>query len=67
MRMVLASVALLMGISAASVGVAQAGPTTPVPVPSTTSSDDELTDMVMDAIAHGDPAPSTTPVVAPPR
>jgi hypothetical protein len=67
MRMVLASVALLTGISAASVGVAHAEPTTPAPAPSTTSSDDELTDMVMDAITHGDPAPSTTPAVAPPR
>jgi hypothetical protein len=66
MRMVLATVALLMGISAASAGLAAAEPTSPAPGPTTTSTDDELTDMVMDAISHGAAAPSTTPATAPP-
>ena len=37
------------------------------PGPTTTSTNDDLTDMVMDAIEHGAPAsPTTTPLPAPP-
>ena len=70
-RGVLAVAAVVLGLAAASVGVAQAEPTNPPPGPSATSTDDELVDMVMDAISHGDTAPATlpdvTPVVPPPH
>ena len=65
-RSVVVIVALLIGLSAATAGIALAEPPSPAPVPSTTSSDDELTDMVMDAIQQGVAAPSTTPVAPPP-
>ncbi|MDT5080703.1 MAG: hypothetical protein QOJ80_5340, partial [Mycobacterium sp.] len=48
-------------------GVAQADPSTPSPGPSTTSTDDELADMVLDALQHGPAAPTTTPVPPPPH
>ncbi|HKP40618.1 hypothetical protein [Mycobacterium sp.] len=64
MRWLLATVAgLLIGLSA--VATANADPAPPTP---TTSSSDELGDMVMDVIQHGGPAaPTTTPVPAPPH
>ena len=68
-RVWLSVAAVLIGISALSLGTAAAEPpTTPVP-PSPaadTSSTDDLTDMVLDAIQHG-AAPTTTPVPAPPH
>lgn len=56
---------MLTGLSAASIGVAHADPAAPAPDPSATSTDDELVDMVLEAIHHGDAAPTTTPVPAP--
>jgi hypothetical protein len=67
MRLVLAGAALVIGISTASVGIAGAEPSSPAPGPTTTSSDDELTDMVMDAVQNGAAAPSTTPAVPAPH
>lgn len=70
MRWLLFAVAgAVIGLSAFAIGTASADPTQPpAPAPSTTSTSDELTDMVMDAIQHGGPAaPSTTPVPAPPH
>jgi hypothetical protein len=66
-RILLAVLAVLVGLSVGSLGVAQADPSTPSPGPSTTSTDDELTDMVLDALAHGSAAPTTTPAPAPPH
>jgi hypothetical protein len=67
----LAVAAVVFGLATASVGVAQAEPTNPPPGPTTTSTDDELVDMVMDALSHGETAPTTlpdvTPVVPPPH
>jgi hypothetical protein len=67
MRWVLAVMAVI-GLSAFEIGTASAEPTSaPAPGP-TTSSSDELTDMVMDAIRPGgSAAPTTTPVPAPPH
>jgi hypothetical protein len=68
-RVWLSVAAVLIGISALSLGTAGAEPpTTPVPPPpaAATSSTDDLTDMVLDAIQHG-AAPTTTPVPAPPH
>jgi hypothetical protein len=61
------SAVAIVGLSVFAIGTASAEPTqTPAPGPTSTS--DELADMVMDAIQHGDPAaPTTTPVPAPPR
>lgn len=67
MRVFLSAVAVLIGLTTASIGVASAEPSSPPPGPTTTSTDDELVDMVMDAIEHGDPAPVTTPAPPPPR
>jgi hypothetical protein len=66
MRRLSAAVAgVLIGLSASAIGTANADPAPPTP---TTSSSDELADMVMDAIQHGGPAaPTTTPVPAPPH
>ena len=66
--LVLAMVGAAIALSAFAIGTANAEPTQP-PVPGpTTSSSDELADMVLDAIEHGGPvAPTTTPVPAPPR
>jgi hypothetical protein len=67
MRWLLSAVAgAVIGLSAFAIGTASAEPTSP-PVPGpTTSSSDDLADMVMDAIQHGGPAaPTTTP--APPH
>jgi hypothetical protein len=69
MRLLLSAVAgAVIGLSAFAIGTASAEPT-PLPAPGpTTSSSDDLADMVMDAIQHGGPAtPTTTPVPAPPR
>ena len=68
MRWVLAASAVI-ALSAAAIGSAGAQPTQPpAPGPGPTSTSDELTDMVMDAIEHGDvAAPTTTLVPAPPR
>ena len=69
MRWLLSAVAgALIGFCAFAIGTAGAEPTpSPAPGPTTSSSDD-LADMVMDAIQHGGPAaPTTTPVPAPPR
>jgi hypothetical protein len=64
-RWLLSAVAVLIALSALSVGPASAEPSTPVPPPPSTSTPDELADMVMDAIGHG--APATTPVPTPPH
>lgn len=68
-RVWLSVTAVLIAISAASLGTAAAEPVTPVPPPppAATSSTDDLADMVLDAIQHGAPAPTTTVVPAPPR
>jgi hypothetical protein len=66
-RLGLSAVAVLIALSALSAGTAGAEPSTPVPPPPSTSTPDELADMVMDAIGHGSPAPSATPVPAPPH
>jgi hypothetical protein len=56
---------VLIGLSGLTLSTANAEPTTP-PGPTTTSTSDELADMVMDVIQHGTPAaPTTTPVPAP--
>jgi hypothetical protein len=64
------SVAVLAGFWILSVGSAGAEPTTPTPPPSIapapTSSTDELTDMVMDALEGGPSGPSTAPLPLPP-
>ena len=66
MRWLLTAVTgVLIGISAVVTATANADAAPPTP---TTSSSDELADMVMDAIQHGGPAaPTTTPVPAPPH
>ena len=58
MRWLLSAAAgAVIGLSAFAIGTAIADPTPPpAPGPATSSSDD-LTDMVMDAIQHGGPAP----------
>jgi hypothetical protein len=58
-----------IGLSAFAIGTASAEPTKPpAPGPATTSTSDELADMVMDAIQQGGPAaPTTTAVLPPPR
>ena len=69
MRWLLSAVAgTVIGLSAFAIGTASADPTSlPAPGPTTSSSDD-LADMVMDAIQHDGPAaPTTTPVPAPHR
>jgi hypothetical protein len=60
--------AVLIGMSILAAGTANAEPTPPpAPGPETTSTSDELADMVMDVIEHGHPAaPTTTVVPAPP-
>jgi hypothetical protein len=59
----------VIGFSAFAIGAASAEPTQPpVPGPATTSTSDELADMVLDVIQHGGAAaPTTTVVPAPPR
>jgi hypothetical protein len=69
MRWLLSAAAgAVIGLSAFAIGTASAQPTQPpVPEPATTSTSDELADMVMDVIQHDGPAaPTTTPVPAPP-
>jgi hypothetical protein len=65
MRRLLSAVAgLLIGLSLFAAGTACAEPVQPGPT--TTSSSDELADMVLDVVEHGAPAaPSTSPVPAP--
>ena len=60
---------VLIGLSGLTMSPASAEPTQPpAPGPTTTSTSDELADMVMDVIQHGAPAaPTTTPVPAPPH
>jgi len=66
MRWLLSAAAgAVIGRSAFAMGTAGAEPTQP-PGPTTSSSDD-LADMVMDTIQHGGAAPTTTPVQAPPH
>jgi hypothetical protein len=66
MRWLWSAVAVI-GLSVFAIGTASAEPTQP-PAPGPTSTSDELADMVLDAIQHGNPAaPTTTPVPAPPR
>ena len=70
MRWLLSAVAgAVIGLSAFAIGTASADPTQPpAPGPATTSTSDELADMVMDVIQHGGPvAPTTTVVPAPPH
>ena len=68
MRWVLAAVTgASIGLSAFAIGTAGAEPTqAPAPGPATTSTSDELADMVMDVISER-AAPTTTPVPAPPH
>jgi hypothetical protein len=68
MRWLLSAAAdAVIGLSAFGIGTASADPTpSPAPDP-TTSSPDDLADMVMDAIQHGEPATPTTTAVPPPR
>jgi hypothetical protein len=62
-----ATVAVLLGALALAGGIASAAPPpSPAPGPVTTSSPDEIADMVMDAIQQTG-APTTTPVPAPPN
>jgi hypothetical protein len=66
MRWLWSAVAVI-GLSVFAIGTASAEPTQP-PAPGPTSTSDELADMVLDVIQHGNPAaPTTTPVPAPPR
>ena len=69
MRWLLSAVAgAVIGLSAVGIATASAEPTQPPAPGPTTSSSDELADMVMDAVRHGGPvAPTTTPVPAPPH
>jgi hypothetical protein len=67
MRLLVSAVVVLIGLMGLAGGVAVAEPSSPAPAPPATSTDDELADMVMDAIANGPAAPTTTPVPAPPR
>jgi hypothetical protein len=56
----------LIGVSVFAAGTAGAEPAQPGPT--TTSSSDELADMVLDVVEHGTvPALTTTPAPAPPR
>jgi hypothetical protein len=56
---------VLIGLSVLAAGAAGAEPAQPGPT--TTSTSDELADMVLDVIEHGTVAvPTTTPVPAPP-
>jgi hypothetical protein len=58
--------AVAFGALATAAGIALAAPSpAPTPGPETTSSSDEIADMVMDAIQRP-AAPTTTPVPAPP-
>jgi hypothetical protein len=68
MRWLLSAAAgAVIGLSAFAIGTASADPTAP-PVPDpTTSSSDDLADMAMDAIQHGELATPTTTPVPPPR
>jgi hypothetical protein len=66
MRLLVSVVLVLIGLSVLAGGTATAQPTSPVPVPPGSTSD-ELADMVLDAIQHGAAAPTTTPVPPPPR
>lgn len=65
MRLLLSALAVLFGLSGPMGGIADAQPSTPAPTPAPASTNDELADMVMDAIDHGS-APTTTPPVPPP-
>lgn len=69
MRVVLSAVAgVLVGLTAFAAGTANAEPSPPGPTTSSTSTSDDLADMVMDVIERGPvPIPTTTPVPAAPR
>ena len=69
MRWLLSAVAgAVIGLSAFAIGTAGAEPALPPAPGPTTSSSDELADMVMDVVQHEGPAaPTTTPVPAPPH
>jgi hypothetical protein len=69
MRWLLSAMAgALIGFSAFAIGTAGADPAPSRAPGPTTSSSDDLADMVMDSIQHGGPAtPTTTPVPVPPR
>ena len=69
MRWSLSAVAFaVIGLSALGIATASAEPAQPPTPGPTTSSSDDLADMVMDAIQHGGPAaPTTTPLPAPPH
>jgi hypothetical protein len=67
MRLLVSAVLVSIGLTGLAGGVAAAEPPSPAPTPPATSTDDELADMVMDAIANGPAAPITTPVPAPPH
>ena len=66
--LVSAAAGAVIGLLAFAIGTASAEPTQPpAPGPATTSTSDDLADVVMDVIQHGGPAaPTTTPVPAPP-
>ena len=70
MRLLLSAVVgAVIGVSALAIGTAAAEPNQPPdPGPTTTSTSDQLADMVFDVIQHGGPAaPTTTPLPAPPQ
>jgi len=68
MRWLLSAAAgAVIGLLAFAIGTASADPIPPPAPGPTTSSSDDLTDMVMDAIEQGGPAAPTTTPVAPPR
>jgi hypothetical protein len=56
---------VLIGLWGASVGIGRAEPETPSPGPVTTSTDDELVDMVLDAIEQNQGS-TATPAPDPP-
>ena len=67
-RLWLSAAGVLIGLSAFAIGDGQRRTDDPAPPGPTTSTSDELADMVMDVIQHGTPAaPTTTPVPAPPH
>jgi hypothetical protein len=57
------AVAVTLSAVFAPVALAEPAPAPPSPVPGST--DDELADMVLDAISHGTPDPGATAVPAP--
>jgi hypothetical protein len=71
LRMRRRAAVVLIGLAILTAGTANAEPAPPDPTepgPATTSTSDELADMVMDVLQQGGPvAPITTPVPGPPH